>query len=183
MLKPKQGRLLISEPSLNNSIFFKSVILITHHNKEESIGLILNHPTKIQLHQILNNIPLIDLPVYIGGPVEKQSLHFIHTLGDVIPNSKNISKNIYYGGDFEIIIQLMYEKKISKKEIRFFIGYSGWGIEQLNNEIREDSWIVQKPNSNLCMNYSTSELWGDIIRDQKNRYAIWANMPKDPNLN
>ena len=115
MLKAKKGRLLISEPFLNDSIFFKSVILLTHHDNVESIGLILNYPTKIYLNEILNNIPSSEFPVYIGGPVAKQSLHFIHTLGKQIPNS-------------------------------------------------------------------TKKLWEDIIKIKKD-YAIWSNIPKDPNLN
>ena len=183
MLKAKKGRLLISEPSLNDNVFFKSVILLTHHNDEESIGLILNHPTKINLNEILNNIPLSDLPIYIGGPVEKQSLHFIHTLGSIIPNSKQIIDGIYFGGDFDAVIQLMNDKRITKNEIRFFVGYSGWEAEQLNNEIRDDAWIVQTAKNELCMNYSTPKLWSDIIKTKKMEHAIWANMPKDPSLN
>ncbi len=183
MLKAKKGRLLISEPSLNNSVFFKSVILLTHHNDEESIGLILNQPTKINLNEILNDIPLSDFPVYIGGPVAKQSLHFIHTLGKLIPDSKKITDKIYFGGDFNTVIQLMNDKQINKSQIRFFVGYSGWHREQLNNEIREDNWIVEKKENNLCMNYSTPKLWSDIIKTKQQKYAIWTNMPKDPNLN
>tara|TARA_B110001454_G_scaffold210856_1_gene225851 strand:+ start:79 stop:630 length:552 start_codon:yes stop_codon:yes gene_type:complete len=183
MLKAKKGRLLISEPSLNDNVFFKSVVLLTHHNDEESIGLILNHPTKINLNEILNNIPLSDFPIYIGGPVEKQSLHFIHTLGSIIPNSKQIIDGIYFGGDFDTVIQLMHDKKITKNEIRFFVGYSGWEAEQLNNEIRDDAWIVQTAKNELCMNYSTPKLWSDIIKTKKMEHAIWANMPKDPSLN
>jgi putative transcriptional regulator len=183
MLKAKKGRLLISEPSLNDSIFFKSVVLLTHHDEQESIGLILNQPTKTNLNEILNDIPLSDFPVYIGGPVEKQSLHFIHTLGSLIPESQKITEGIYFGGDFETVIQLMHDKKITKNEIRFFVGYSGWGVEQLNNEIREDSWIVEDIKDKLCMDYSNPKLWSDIIKTQKQDYAIWANMPKDPNLN
>ena len=122
MLKAKKGRLLISEPSLNDSIFFKSVVLLTHHNDEESIGLILNQPTKINLNEILNNIPLSDFPVYIGGPVAKQSLHFIHTLGELIPNSKKINDGIYFGGDFETVLELMHEKKITKIRFDFLLG-------------------------------------------------------------
>ena len=132
MLKAKKGRILISEPSFNDSIFFKSVVLLTHHNDDESIGLILNQPTKINLNEILNNIPLSDFPVYIGGPVAKQSLQFIHTLGSLIPESKQITENIYFGGDFNTILKLMQDKKITKNEIRFFVGYSGWGEDQLN---------------------------------------------------
>ena len=183
MLKAKKGRLLISEPSLNDSFFFKSVVLLTHHNDEESIGLILNQPTKINLNEILNNIPLSDFPVYIGGPVAKQSLHFIHTLGELITDSKKINDGIYFGGDFETVLDLIHEKRITKNEIRFFVGYSGWGEGQLNSEIREEGWIVQNAKNKLCMNYSTPKLWSEIIKTKKMEYAIWANMPKDPNLN
>ena len=87
MLTIKKGRLLISEPSLSDPTFFKSVVLITHHSADESIGLVLNHGTKINLNEILNDIPLSDFPVYIGGPVEKNAVQFIHTLGDMISNT------------------------------------------------------------------------------------------------
>ena len=183
MLKAKKGRILISEPSFNDSIFFKSVVLLTHHTDDESIGLILNQPTKINLNEILNNIPLSDFPVYIGGPVSKQSLQFIHTLGSLIPKSKQITENIYFGGDFNTIIKLMQDKKITKNDIRFFVGYSGWGEDQLNTEIREESWLVESFKDDLYMQYSNTTLWNKIIRNQKSNYAIWVNMPKDPNLN
>lgn len=182
MLKAKKGRLLISEPFLNDSIFFKSVILLTHHDNVESIGLILNYPTKIYLNEILNNIPSSEFPVYIGGPVAKQSLHFIHTLGKQIPNSTKITDDIYFGGDSDAVLNLMEEKKITKNEIRFFIGYSGWGENQLANEIKENSWIVEDDKDKICMKYSTKKLWEDIIKIKKD-YAIWSNIPKDPNLN
>ena len=183
MLKVKKGRLLISEPSLNDSVFFKSVVLLTHHSNEESLGIILNQPTKIYLHEILDNIPISNFPIYIGGPVEKKSLHFIHTLGKVIPNSEKITDNIYFGGDFNTVVKLIHDKQVTRNEIRFFVGYSGWGEEQLNNEIREDSWITEKADGDLCMNYSTPELWSKLIKTKKKKYAIWANMPNDPSLN
>ena len=183
MLNVKKGRLLISEPSLSDPIFFKSVILITHHSNDESIGLVLNQGTKIQLKQIINNVPMGDFPVYIGGPVEKNSIQFIHTLGDVISKSQKIAEGLYWGGVFEEVIQLMAENKISKNQIRFFAGYSGWGEGQLNDEIREHGWITHKLDIELCMKYSTEDLWSDLIKTKSQRYAVWANMPKDPSLN
>ena len=172
MLKAKKGRLLISEPDLNDSIFFKSVVFLTHHNEKESIGLILNQPTKINLNEILNNIPLSDFPVYIGGPVEKNAIQYIHTLGNIIPNTQEIGKGLYWGGDFKKILTLISENKISKKEIRFFAGYSGWGEDQLNNEIRENSWITHESNKNICMQYSNEKLWSNLIKTKKHKYAI-----------
>lgn len=183
MLNVKKGRLLISEPSLSDPIFFKSVVLITHHTNDESIGFVLNHGTKIQLNQILNDIPLGDFPVYIGGPVEKNAIQFIHTLGDIIPNSQEIVKGLYWGGNFDKIVKLMTENKVSKDQIRFFVGYSGWGEDQLNNEVRENGWLTHKSNVNLCMEYSTEELWRDLIKTKNQKYAVWANMPKNPSLN
>ena len=183
MLNVKKGRLLISEPSLSDPIFFKTVVLIMHHTTDESIGLVLNQGTKINLHEILNDIPLSDFPVYIGGPVEKNAIQFIHTLGKMIPNTQKITKGLYWGGDFDKVLEFMSENKISKKQIRFFAGYSGWGEDQLNNEIRENGWITHESNVNLCMEYSTERLWSDLIKTKNQKYAIWANMPKDPSLN
>ena len=110
MLNIKKGRLLISEPSLIDPTFFKSVILITHHTADESIGIVLNQGTKITLNQLLTDIPTGDFPVYIGGPVERNAIQFIHTIGNIIPNSQEIAKGLYWGGDFEAISSLITKK-------------------------------------------------------------------------
>lgn len=183
MLNIKKGRLLISEPSLIDPTFFKSIVLITHHSYDESIGLIINQRTEINLNEIITNITEDEFPVYIGGPVERNTIHFIHTLGANIPNTKKITEGLYWGGDFDTVITLMNKKEISKNEIRFFAGYSGWGEDQLNNEIREDGWIIHESDIDICMQYSSEKLWGDLIKTKKTKYAIWANMPKNPNLN
>ena len=179
----EKGSLLISEPSSIEQTFFKSIILITHHDKDESIGLILNQTTKIKLHDLLDNIPISDFPVSYGGPVEKNALQFIHILGNIIPNTKKISDKLFWGGDFEKVLELIRCGKISKNEIRFFVGYSGWGEEQLINEVIENSWIIHEFKTSICMQYSDQNLWSDLIKTKKKKYAIWANMPKNPSLN
>ena len=183
MLNLKKGRLLISEPSLIEPAFFKSIILITHHSDDESIGVVLNQKTKINLKEIITNIAAENFPVYIGGPVERDTIHFIHTLGDIIPNTQKIMEGLYWGGDFNTIVTLINKKRISKDEVRFFAGYSGWGENQLNNEIRENGWIIHKSNPELCMQYSNEKLWSDLIKTKKSKYAIWTNMPRNPSLN
>ena len=183
MLNVKKGRLLISEPSLCDPIFFKSVILITHHTNDESIGLVLNQGTKIQLKQIINDMPMGDFPVYIGGPVAKNSVHFIHRIGDKIEGSRKIGNGLYFGGEFDNVKELIKENKISKKDIRFFAGYSGWEDNQLKNEIKEQSWILKDSNSKICLEYTDSNLWSRIIKRLDQKYAIWTNMPADPSLN
>ena len=183
MLKPKVGRLLISEPIFNDSIFSKSVILLTHYSYNESIGFILNHPTKLYLSHLYKNLSL-DFQIFLGGPVDKQSLYYIHTLGSVIPKSIKISENIYFGGEFNLILKLINNGSISQNEIKFFIGYSGWGENQLDDEIKNDSWIVSNiSDQNICMTKSNEQLWRDFIKEMGDKYAIWANLPKNPSLN
>ena len=183
MQKIKNGSCLIAHPTMLDETFFKSIILITHHNEEETIGLVLNKPSKIKLHEIINNLPESDFPVYIGGPVSKNSIHYIHRLGELIPNCIKISEKLYFGGDFEVVKKLLWNQKINKNQIRFFAGYSGWEANQLENEFKEDSWIVNNKIKDLSMLYSNNELWGKIMRRLEKKYAIWSNLPKNPSLN
>ena len=183
MQKIENGSFLIAHPTLLEDTFFKSIILITHHSDEETIGLIINKPSKIMLHEIINDLPRSDFPVYVGGPVAKNSIHFIHQIGEEIPNSIKIMNDLYFGGDFEKVKKLIWEKKLDKNQIRFFAGYSGWEANQLQNEIKEQSWFIKKKNKSMCMRYSDSELWSKIIRVMDEKYAIWSNLPKNPSLN
>ena len=183
MQKIKNGSLLIAHPTMIDDTFFKCIILITHHNNDESIGLVINNPSKIKLHEIIDNLPKSDFPVYIGGPVAKNSIHYIHDLGDQIPNSVKIYEGLFFGGDFDIVKYMIWNKKINKNQIRFFAGYSGWEANQLENELKDSSWIINQKNKNLCMQYSNQELWSKILRKMNKKYAIWSNLPKDPSLN
>ena len=183
MMKTKKGDLLISIPKTIETIFFKSIILITQYNSKESIGFIINKKSKIYLDNIIDDIDLEGIPLYIGGPVSKNTLHFIHTLGNVIPGSIEIIDNLYWGGDFTLIKKLLNKNKISRNEIRFFIGYSGWGKNQLKDEIYNKEWYVINGKKDICMNYSTENLWRNIIKELPEEYAIWANLPENPGLN
>jgi putative transcriptional regulator len=179
----EKGKLLIAEPSLLEDDFFKSVILLTHHNYEESIGLVLNKPSKISLFEIINDIPESDFPVYIGGPVAKKSIHFIHNIGSTIIGAKEVMKGLFFGGDFDIVKDLIKNRQITKDDIRFFAGYSGWEDDQLKNELKDQSWIIKEGSCNICMQYSDMNLWSKIIKSLDEKYAIWSNMPANPNLN
>ena len=183
MQKIQNGSFLIAHPTMLDETFFKSIILITHHNSEETIGLIINNPSKIKLYEIIDDLPKSDFPVYIGGPVAKNSIHYIHDLGDVIPNSIKIIEGLYFGGDFDTVKDLIWNKKINKNQIRFFAGYSGWEANQLQNELKEDSWLIKEKNKILSMKYSNLELWSKVLRKMEKKYAIWSNLPKNPSLN
>ena len=182
-MKPRKGYLLISEPNMFDPNFKRTVILLTEHNETESIGFILNQPTKIGINDLIDEFPSFNAFVYIGGPVQKDTIHFIHSVGDLIDGSLNIGDNLYWSGNFQTLMQLVAEKKILSSQIRFFAGYSGWGAGQLERELEEQSWIIARGKSEIAFSEHNHKLWKNFISQMDKDYAIWANMPEDPSLN
>jgi len=182
-VKPSKGRLLIAEPSiLNDSSFNRAVILLSEHNDEGSIGFIMNRATSHVLNDIIPEIDS-DLAIYDGGPVSKDNLYFIHNAPELIPNSSKIADEIYWGGDFETVTQLLKSNKLHKGNIRFFLGYSGWDKNQLLDEVKTTSWIVINNTFKNIFDILDQSIWKNELKKIGGEYLIWANAPKDPSLN
>jgi len=182
-IKPKKGHLLISEPFLHDPFFKRSVILVTEHNEEGSVGFILNKPINIKLHDALEEFPEFDGNLFMGGPVQRDSLYYIHSKGSIIGNSRKIMDGVYWGGDFETIKIMIQNKEIEESELRFFMGYSGWGKEQLNTELENNSWVVLPAKGSHVMQTDPNKLWAQIIKNIGSEYAFLANFPEQPSMN
>lgn len=182
--KLKKGYLLIAEPTIIGDLSFnRSVILLADYNQEGSVGFIINKPLKYTIHDL---IPDIDarFKIYNGGPVEQDNLYFIHNRPDLISNSIEISNGIYWGGDFESTKELINEGKISKNNIRFFLGYTGWDEKQLESEMENNSWIITVNSyENKIIGKSATHFWKEQIMELGGEYLIWSNAPENPYLN
>lgn len=182
--KLKKGQLLIADPYIIGDLSFtRSVILLTTHDKEGSVGFIINKPLKFLINDL---IPEIKSPfkIYNGGPVDQDNLYFIHNVPKMIPKSIEISNGIFWGGDFETVKVLINQKKIDPTNIRFFLGYTGWEESQLEIEMENNSWI-STPNSyeNKIIGIASKGLWKEKILEIGGDYLIWSNAPEDPYLN
>ena len=173
---PKKGHLLIAEPSILGDVSFnRSVVLLAEHNDEGSIGFILNKPLNYTINDLIPEIEA-SFKIYNGGPVEQDNLYFIHNIPDIIPNSVEISNGIYWGGDFETTKQLINEGKITKNHIRFFLGYSGWSVNQLEMEMQENSWIVAENTlKNKLLSKASNLFWKEKIIEQGGEYVLFSN--------
>jgi len=182
--KLTKGLLLVAEPSIIGDLSFnRSVILLADHNSEGSVGFILNKPLGYSIQDLIPEIEA-NFKIYNGGPVEQDNLYFIHNIPDLIPNSIEISNGIYWGGDFESTKDLINEGKIKKNNIRFFLGYTGWDAQQLENEMAANSWIVSKNGyENKIIGKSTTHFWKEKILELGGDYVIWSNAPENPILN
>ena len=183
-VKPKKGKLLIAEPALTGDVSFnRSVVLLAEHNDEGSVGFILNKPLDYHISDLITEIN-VPFKVFNGGPVEQDNLYFIHKVPHLITNSVEISDGIYWGGDFDRTIELINQGVITEKEIRFFLGYSGWASLQLDQELLSKSWIVV-PNQyeSDIIQKSTKAFWKEHMIELGGDYLLWSNAPENPSLN
>ena len=182
-LLPKKGRLLIAEPSiLNDDSFKRAIVLLTEHTEKSTVGFILNRPLTYTVNDL---IPEIDcnFTVFEGGPVEQNNLYFVHNVPNLIPNSVNVSKGIYWGGNFDSLKNLLDKKIIKSNEIRFFLGYSGWGVNQLENELETNSWFISENDYQNVFAIDNKTIWKNKLLQKGGKYKLWANAPNDVNLN
>lgn len=182
-VSPEKGRILIAEPFLNDIYFKRSIVFLTEHNDEGSIGFVLNKPVNLQIEEIINDFPPFDCNISIGGPVSTNTVHYIHTLGNLIPNSVHVCDNIYWGGNFEALKNMIQQKGIIKNQIRFFLGYSGWMPKQLDEELSQNSWLVSKIKPDLVMVHNMNEIWKEVLHSLGSKYKMWINSPENPSLN
>ncbi len=183
-IQPNKGKLLIAEPALTGDVSFsRSVVLLAEHNNEGSVGFILNKPLEYTINDLVTEI---DKPfqVFNGGPVEQDNLYFIHKVPQLIANSVEISDGIYWGGDFETIVNLINTDSISTQDIRFFLGYTGWDSSQLNQELISKSWVIvpNKYESDIIQ-IPVNALWKDKMVELGGDYLLWSNTPENPSLN
>ena len=109
-VEPSKGCLLISEPYLPDPNFERTVILLCEHNEEGSFGFILNKLSELNLDEIIEEVNDFDADVFIGGPVQKDTLHFIHRSREILEDSAEIVENLFWGGDFEKLLVLIDTK-------------------------------------------------------------------------
>ena len=182
--KPKKGNLLIAEPSIIGDMAFnRSIVLLADHNLDGSIGFILNKPLEYTIQDLIPNIEA-NFKVYNGGPVEQDNLYFIHKVPELIPGSIEISLGIFWGGDFNKVAELIAANKLNEKHIRFFLGYSGWEANQLEEELKSNSWVVtENVYKKAIIEKDCEAFWREKMLEFGGEYSIWSNAPENPSLN
>ncbi|MGB3773767.1 MAG: YqgE/AlgH family protein [Leeuwenhoekiella sp.] len=179
-----KGKLLVAEPSIIGDVSFnRSVILLASHDAEGSVGFILNKPLSCTLEELIPEATS-GMMVYNGGPVEKDCLYFIHKVPDLIPNSIEIDAGIYWGGDFNTVIELLRFELVSDEDIRFFLGYSGWSASQLDTELESQSWVVvDNIYKKAIITKSLPDFWKENMLELGGDYPLWSNAPENPVYN
>jgi putative transcriptional regulator len=177
--EPQKGSLLVSEPFLEDLNFRRSVVLLTEHNNMGSIGFILNKPVDMLTGEVVPDLLQYEFPVFYGGPMEPNSLHFIHKHGDKIPGCFEVLPEIYWGGDINYVNDLLEKKLATVADFRFFLGYSGWEPNQVMAEIEEKTWWVLNGDDKIIFDEDMENMWANVVKLLGEDFAYMANSPED----
>jgi len=184
MISPSAGTLLIAEPFLKDPNFMRTVVLMCRQSEEEGcFGFVLNKPYHLTLNELIPEMEGIEIPVYIGGPVQVDTLHYIHQYPELLHEAQEISGDIYWGGNFETLKILLKNREIDRDKIKFFIGYSGWDSGQLEIEMKEKSWLTVSSTRNIVFETPMEDIWKASLKHLGGNYEMMINFPTDPQLN
>lgn len=178
-----QGQILIAHPLLNDGFFNRSVIYLTNHSDEGAVGFCLNFKTQFMLRDLRPQVKNGNFPIYEGGPVSKNELFFLHTLGHDLPDSIQVSDSIFVGGDFNELLHMIEHGKVKSYQVRFFAGYSGWSALQLEQEMSKKHWMLNDQVDAGFFKNDPDDLWELQLTEIKNSYRIFANFGSDPSMN
>ena len=184
-IPPRQGDLLISTPFLNDFYFARSVILMIENNDEGSMGIVLNKSFSnlMTLNEVIPELAsLPPITLYKGGPVERKTLFYLHTLSD-LKDALPLGNGLYVNGDFEQMKRYLLSGAPTQGYIRFFMGYTGWQKGQLKHEIETNTWVINNNSRIDLLNMYLRDLWKEALSDMGGKYAVWSHYPKYPIMN
>lgn len=177
-------KLLVASPFMDEAIFNRAVILICEHNKEDgSLGYILNKKVDLKLNDLIADFPAFDSEIYYGGPVGTETIHYMHNVGDLLPNSVKIAEGVFWGGDFEVLKQLINTELIKPYNIRFFLGYAGWGAGQLQGEMREHAWMLCHLDANYVFKKHKKDVWKLVLQQEGGTFGVIATISEELSWN
>lgn len=182
-MKNLTNRILLAKPVLDDPNFTRTVIWLLEHGDHGASGFIINRPIGQKMGDIISDFPLPEFPVFLGGPVETNTLHFVHHYGTEVEGGLEIQNAWKWGGSFESILELARERRLQIEQMRFFVGYSGWSGGQLEGEIQQGVWVEGPEFYPEVLKMNPKSMWRLILRAMGGEYAIMANHPENPSLN
>lgn len=176
--KINSGQVLVAEPFMLDPYFRRAVVLLCEHHDEGTIGFILNKNIDMGINDLMSDFPKFEADVFYGGPVQTDTLHYVHNLGDLLDESVKISEGVWWGGDFEKLKFLITQNMVQSNNIRFFVGYSGWSSGQLKEEMEYGSWVPAEMDANYAFNFKPSRLWRHVMYNKGDVYEVLSDMPE-----
>lgn len=163
--------------------FKRAAVLLCEHGEDGTVGFIMNRRLNMQIDELIEDFPDFSAPVFYGGPVQTDTIHYIHNVGDLLEESHYVSDGVYWGGDFVKLKFLIQQQLIRPTDIRFFAGYAGWSEGQLLDEMSYGSWVVANMDANYLFSSDPNILWRQVLENMGSTYGVIGQIPDDINYN
>ena len=177
------GTLLIAGPGLQDPNFRRSVVLICEHGVEGSLGLVLNRPLRTPVSQVFPEVEQEQSLMHAGGPVDTNRVMALRRGGLPHESDQEVFESVRLVVSLESALESVTGSREAMDDFRFFVGYSGWGAGQLEDELREGAWITAPADEGLIFSVPPGQVWREALRALGGDYSILAEMPLDPNMN
>jgi len=177
-----RAQLLVASPQLVDPNFARTVVLITEHNEEGSMGIVLNRPATTTVTEAAPELEQLVLPgddVFVGGPVQPSSVIVLAEWD----NPDDVAVPVFDGIGFVGADADPDELARTIDRARVFAGFAGWGAGQLEAELERDDWILEPALPDDVFSEVPEQLWSDVLERKGGEYALVARMPLDPSLN
>lgn len=158
--------------------FKRAVVLLCEHHEDGTLGFILNKGIGMTINDLVADFPVFDAEVFYGGPVQTDTLHYVHSLGDLLDESIQVAPGVWWGGDFEQLRFLAASGLLEHRNIRFFVGYSGWSGGQLMEEMNIGSWITAEMHPNYVFKTRPQKLWHQALHNKGDHFEVLADLPE-----
>jgi putative transcriptional regulator len=176
------GQLLLASPALQDPNFTRAVVLVSIHSEEGAMGVVLNRPSAVTVSEAVPQLEpaVAELePVYVGGPVQPNSIVFLAEFLDPSPAGLLVIGRIGFPAPDAGIDELT-DATVRR---RVFAGFAGWGEGQLDAEVDHGDWIAQAALPEDVFTDVPGELWSRVLTRKGGSYALIARMPADPSVN
>jgi putative transcriptional regulator len=176
-----RGQLLIAGPGLLDPNFWRTVVLIVEHSDEGALGLVLNRPSETTVGEAVSELEeLLDLaePLYVGGPVQPSALIVLAEF------DRPAEAALIAFEDIGVLANgAQQDPSLSVRRGRAFVGHSGWGPGQLDDEVERGDWIIEPALRDDAFTGTPLDLWSSVLTRKGGSYALVARMPPDPSVN
>ncbi len=181
-----KGYFLIANPVLPDPSFSRTVVLLCNHDEQGSFGLVINRPAPFGAKEIFKEMGVPTFPsgkIFIGGPVSPSQVFYLCRSKTPLPELDAICDGVYMGMSWELLDNLTIRIEDPKKNIRFYMGYSGWGTSQLAGEMARFSWLTCEAQSKFIFQEDEESIWAYAVKSMGKDYEYLIKAPANPQWN
>lgn len=181
-----KGSFLIANPVLPDPNFSRTVVLLCKHNDEGSFGLVINRNSGLKSSEVFASSELLaghECDVFIGGPVSPSQVFYLVRSPHPLPEMEEVCPGVHMGMSWEALGDILPDFENPNENLRFYMGYSGWGSDQLDGEMSQRSWLTCDAADRFVFTASEQNIWPEVVRSLGPKYEYLLHAPVDPRNN